>query len=383
MKKVLSFILILVLNTSLTSLSDTNIVYNNNDISALQKIYNHNADALNYWDLSNPDDIGEIEWECINNTYKLISIDLSSTSISGKIDLSDFEYIDYYNFSNTNIEEIILSKFSNEIPSKAFENCSELEYINIPESISIIENNAFKNCSNLKSVILNNSNTTVMSSAFSGCVSLECVINANNIKSIGRNAFSNCDKLVFYDKEKTENYINSYTQNMNYLYSTDTNSSVTGYVSIMTNGKNQSPSKYPYKIGNAYLYDENNNLIENIALNSNGEFKFDNLSIGRKYKLVIDGKFAIARDCYFIATKNDNIISNDENAIPVVTCDFNQDGIVTNADAQILYSKCASCKPEEIDLYSLNGDNTVSAGDAVTIYSIMAYFNGKGYTDWN
>lgn len=76
----------LILNTSLLSFADSSLVYDNKDISTLQKIYNHNVETLNYWDLSNPDKIEEVEWKCINNTYRLVSIDLSDTDISENID---------------------------------------------------------------------------------------------------------------------------------------------------------------------------------------------------------------------------------------------------------------------------------------------------------
>lgn len=381
MKKILSVILILILNTPILPLSNSSVVYDNNDINALQKIYNHNINTLNDWDLSNPDDIEELEWDCIDNTYRLISLDLCNTDISGKIDLSEFEYIDYYNFSNTNIKEIILPNSSNKITQRAFEGCNELEYVDIPETINVIENNAFKNCSNLKSVILNNSDIAISSGTFSGCVALECIINANNIKNIGRNAFTNCDKLVFYDENEADTYIENYTQDMNYNFSSDTISNAIGYVSIMTNGKNQSSRGYPYKFGIAYLYDENNNLLEQINLNDEGKFSFSNLLIGQKYKIVIDGQFAIARDFYVVVTQKDYVINTKDNALPMITCDFNKDGIITNTDVQILFSKCASCKSDEVDLYDLDGSYSLSSSDAIVVYSIMAYFNEKGYID--
>lgn len=379
MKKILSVILILILNTPLLPFFNSSLAYDNKDISALQNIYNHNVTALNHWDLSVPGNIDEIEWECTDNTYKLISLDLGNTDISGKINLSVFDSIEYYNFACTNLNEIVLPNDLDFIPQDSFAECSNLEYINIPQSVNSIGKGSFKNCSNLKSVVLNNSNTSISSEAFSGCISLECIINANDISSIGRNAFSNCNKLIFYDNTEASIYIDNYTQNMNYTFSNDTNSNAVGYASIMTNGKEQSSYGYPYKMGIAYLYDENNNLIEQMNLDTNGQFSFSNLLIGHKYKLVIDGEFAIARSHSFIATKENYGINTKEEALPVITCDFNKDGIITNSDVQILFSKCASCKPDEVDLYNLDNDKYITVSDAGVIYSIMAYFNEIEY----
>lgn len=379
MKKILSVILILILNTPLLPFFNSSLAYDNKDISALQNIYNHNVTALNHWDLSVPGNIDEIEWECTDNTYKLISLDLGNTDISGKINLSVFDSIEYYNFACTNLNEIVLPNDLDFIPQDSFAECSNLEYINIPQSVNSIGKGSFKNCSNLKSVVLNNSNTSISSEAFSGCISLECIINANDISSIGRNAFSNCNKLIFYDNTEASIYIDNYTQNMNYTFSNDTNSNAVGYASIMTNGKEQSSYGYPYKMGIAYLYDENNNLIEQMNLDTNGQFSFSNLLIGHKYKLVIDGEFAIARSHSFIATKENYGINTKEEALPVITCDFNKDGIITNSDVQILFSKCASCKPDEVDLYNLDNDKYITVSDVGVIYSIMAYFNEIEY----
>ena len=380
MKKILSVILILVLNSSFFSLYDSSEIYDDGDIVVLQELYNHNAEVLAHWDLSIPNVIEEIEWVCIDDINRLVSIDLSNTDIKGNIDLSEFEYIEDYDFSNTKIKEITLPNSADRIPQGAFENCCELEYIDIPDTISTIENNAFKNCFNLKSIILNNS-IAISSEVFSGCISLESIVNANNIKSIGRNAFSNCDKLVFYDDNIANTYIKNYTQNMNYLFSNNTLSNAECYAAIMTNGKNQSSYGYPYKNGIAYLYDNHNILINQMNLDTEGHVLFENLSIGHKYKLVIDGEFAIARTFSFVATQENNIIRSKEEALPIVICDFNQDGIITNADVQILFSKLASGKPNEANLYDLNNDGIVTVSDAGVVYSLIAYFYEKGYMD--
>ena len=379
MKKLLSLLFIILLNTSLIQSLPNPAVYNDADINALQNIYNHHTTALIHWNLSVPEDIEEVEWECIDDVFRVVSLDLSDTDISGNIDLSHFEYIEHYSFSNTNINEIILPEYLNSIPKQAFYSCGNLEYINIPQCINKIENSAFRNCSNLKSVILNNSDTTISSEAFSGCVSLECIVNANNISSIGRNAFSNCDQLAFYDNDVENVYIKNYTQDMGYTFSTNVISTLAGYVSVMTNGKEQISRGYPYKLGTAYLYDENSTLIEEIQLNSEGQFSFNNLSIGHKYRIVIDGQFAIARDFYVIATQANYTISTKDESLPVITCDFNKDGIITNTDTQILFWKCASSDPNEKELYDLNGDNVVNVSDAGVLFALLAYLNENGY----
>lgn len=384
MKKILTFILAFVLNTSVFSMTDVPVVYNSDDIKALQKIYNQNIEALNHWNLTNPGNIDEIEWELTDNTYNLVSLDLGNTDISGKIDLMAFSNLEHYSFNNTKIKEILLPDNINEIPESAFENCSELEYINIPEAVNYISNSAFKNCTNLKSVIINSTDIKIASNAFAGCISLNCVINANSITSIGRNAFSNCNDLVFYDSDISESnpYLLNYIETFGFTYNSEVRGSAIGYVGIMRNIKdktvNLAEKDRPYKYGTAYLYNENNHLISQSDLNDSGSFSFNELLIGHKYKLVIDGATVIPRTKYFIMENNNFNICSQDNAFSVVICDYNKDGLITNSDAVIVLHNIASSSltEEEKALYDLDGDEHISALDAK---EVLALANFKNY----
>lgn len=381
MKKILTFILAFVLNTSVFAMTDVPVAYNSADIKVLQKIYNQHIDILNYWDLSDPSNIYEIEWKYENDTYNLISLDLGNSDISGKVDLSEFKNLEYYSFSNTEIEEIILPDGINEIPESAFENCSELEYVNIPEFVNCISDSAFKNCTNLKSVIINSTDIKINSNAFAGCISLNCIMNANSITSIGRNAFSNCSDLIFYDSDISENnpYLLNYIETFGFTYNSEVRGSAMGYIGIMENIAdktiNLTEQGRPYKYGTAYLYNENNHLISQSNLNDSGKFFFNELLIGHKYKLVIDGNTAIPLIEYFIIDTNSYIICSQNNAFSLVTCDFNKDGLVTNADAvEVLHNIASgSLTEKEKALYDLNGDGSISAIDAKEVLALANY----------
>lgn len=357
--------------------SDEFIETDQSDFAVIQKIYNKNSNILN-WDLNNPLSIENAEWKSIGNTYHLTSLDLSDTAITGKVDLSQCQYLEDFSFSSTDICDIVFSCFLNKIPEKAFENCAELEYINIPENINLISDSAFKNCSNLKSVIINGNNTSIGSNAFSGCIELKCINNAGNITSVGRNAFLNCSNLIFYGSNLSaqDSAISRYINNMGYAYSENLSACASGYVSKMHNGLTQVSNGQPYKLGQAYLYNEDNVLLGMEDLSANGQFIFSELSIGHRYKVVIDGEFAIARAKYFIVSDENTVISDFQNPIPVVTCDFNYDGIVDAADLNILFSKCAASglTDEEKDTYDLNGDYYVNSSDTSVIFSLIAYF---------
>jgi hypothetical protein len=81
-----------------------------------------------------------------------------------------------------------------EIGSKAFEYCSELETIALPESVESVGWGAFEGCESLRSVDLG-SLTDLGWGAFSDCVSLSEVAVPDTCKKVGKFAFRGCTAL--------------------------------------------------------------------------------------------------------------------------------------------------------------------------------------------
>lgn len=81
------------------------------------------------------------------------------------------------------------------INTAAFYGCSALHSIVIPESITTIYNSTFQNCRELANVSLPQSLTSIKSSAFSDCVSLDHITIPENVSEIGTFAFSGCTSL--------------------------------------------------------------------------------------------------------------------------------------------------------------------------------------------
>lgn len=78
----------------------------------------------------------------------------------------------------------------------AFGGCSTLSSITIPNSVTSIEDWTFNSCSALTSVTIPNSVTTIGGWAFYGCSGLTSVIIGNSVTSIGGSAFQGCSGLT-------------------------------------------------------------------------------------------------------------------------------------------------------------------------------------------
>ncbi|WP_316607840.1 leucine-rich repeat domain-containing protein [uncultured Ruminococcus sp.] len=82
------------------------------------------------------------------------------------------------------------------IGQNAFQNCSSLSTINLPDSITSIGQSAFQNCSSLSTINLPDSIVLIGTEAFHDCSSLTTINLPNSIVSISGNAFLGCFSLV-------------------------------------------------------------------------------------------------------------------------------------------------------------------------------------------
>ena len=82
------------------------------------------------------------------------------------------------------------------IGASAFDGCTSLTNINIPNSVTTIGNQAFYGCSGLTSITIPNSVTTIGYFAFYGCFGLTSLTIPNSVTTIGDYAFCDCDGLM-------------------------------------------------------------------------------------------------------------------------------------------------------------------------------------------
>ena len=82
------------------------------------------------------------------------------------------------------------------IEESAFEDCTSLTSITIPESVTSIGESAFSGCSKLTSISIPNGVTTIGKNAFFWCENLTSITIPNSVTSIGDGAFELCSSLT-------------------------------------------------------------------------------------------------------------------------------------------------------------------------------------------
>ena len=82
------------------------------------------------------------------------------------------------------------------IGDSAFNGCTGLTSVTIPDSVKSIGESAFRGCTGLSSVTIGNGVTSIGWGAFSGCTGLTSVTIPGSVKSIGKYAFYGCSGLT-------------------------------------------------------------------------------------------------------------------------------------------------------------------------------------------
>ena len=142
---------------------------------------------------------------CIANAFAYdckvdgIYYDLDSSNNTASVVSGDNKYSgDVVIPENINYNETTYTITS--IGNNAFENCSGLTSVTMPNSITSIDDNAFYGCSGLTSVTIPNLVTYIGDSAFYSCTNINSLTIGMGVLSIGYNAFSTQDKNSLSDK---------------------------------------------------------------------------------------------------------------------------------------------------------------------------------------
>ena len=96
----------------------------------------------------------------------------------------------------SSLTSVVIPESVTSIGHRAFYGCSSLTSVSLPEGLSSIESSAFSGCSSLTSVSLPEGLSSIESSVFRDCSSLTSVVFPDGLTSIGVSAFSGCSALA-------------------------------------------------------------------------------------------------------------------------------------------------------------------------------------------
>lgn len=133
-----------------------------------------------------PKSVTSIDDNAFFSCHSLNKVVIYDNSVK-TIGMAAFEYC-------SSLADIILPEGVTTIARSAFWGCSSLSRIDLPEGVTTIGHSAFYGCEKLSSVKLPNSLTTIEGFAFSGCNGLTITI-PDNVESMSMLTFSDCTGL--------------------------------------------------------------------------------------------------------------------------------------------------------------------------------------------
>ena len=147
----------------------------------------------------------------IPETVTYNGVTYNVTAITGTLGLRNGDWCRVGAFEGcTNLTSVTLPNSVTLIDERAFYGCTSLTSINIPNNVTLIAERAFQSCSTLTSVIVGNSIISIEDSAFYACTNLTSLQLGENLERIENSAFQNCDSLISVDIPNSVTFVGDY-----------------------------------------------------------------------------------------------------------------------------------------------------------------------------
>lgn len=138
-----------------------------------------------------------IEKVTIPNTVKVIeSYAFDECCNLEEVNLpEEINYIGAYAFSNTAIKKITLPRCIEYLANSLFYECRNLREVVLNNNIEVIGYFTFANCINLRKINIPNSIKKITASSFANCINLQCIRIPDSLEELDVTAFTNCFRL--------------------------------------------------------------------------------------------------------------------------------------------------------------------------------------------
>lgn len=151
--------------------------------------------------ISLPDSLTSIESNAFAGCTGLTSIvipdkvtSVNSTAFSGCINIANVSMPASIRNYIPNVKNVTITSGS-AIQASAFENCTTLLSVTLPDSLASIGNNAFYGCTNLNGLNIPSNVTSIGANAFYNCTSISTIVLPDSIGSLDSTAFTGCSNL--------------------------------------------------------------------------------------------------------------------------------------------------------------------------------------------
>ena len=149
------------------------------------------------WDTNGDGELNEAEAAAVTDLSRVFSWNTSITSFDELQYFTGLTSIGNWAFEGcSSLASITIPNSVTSIASDAFDGCSSLTSINIPNSVTSIGNSSFKDCIGLTSITIPGSVTSIDNFAFANCSALSSINLPNSITNLGESVFDYCFALT-------------------------------------------------------------------------------------------------------------------------------------------------------------------------------------------
>lgn len=257
-------------------------------------------------------------------------------TISGKGDMAKYTegrtpWVSY----KSKIYYVVISDGVTSIGDSAFDTCTNLTSLTLPNSVTSIGDTAFCSCTMLTSINIPNSVESIDGHAFTGCFALTDITIPNSVNSIGFRAFAFCQKLTSVTMDKS---LKKTCDSAEVFIDCPSNLTFTYYTYDITyadakngtvSGKDKSPSTDTITLT---VTPDANYVVDKVTVTDSKETKTIDRDTSGKYSFVMPSEAVKVEASFKLDSKTVTFESDDGKVLQSITVDYGTSPKYTEAE---------------------------------------------------